>query len=744
MYSISINKTAGNNLVQGTIYEKFLSNQTYLSQKERTNLISSSIEILENCVPPTISQSEYHFHDTTGLVLGYVQSGKTLSFTSVMALACDNGYRVAIVIGGRTNLLLTQNTKRLKKDIGQFDAISVTQNENGIEFSNKVLKRLENTKNRMIVVTVLKHQMHLRNLADVFSYPSLNNSLQKKSILIFDDESDQASLNTYANSNNKKDLNRESAIYNAIKYLRSKIPNHSYIQYTATPQANLLIDYIDLLSPNWHVLIEPGEKYVGGIDFFKNTDKQRIVNIPENERYHYKEMPLEYPPKGMKEALFSFVFSSVLLCYEEFKLINSKSRLNKTSMMIHPCFRKDSIKKFYKWTKNILNAIQDNIKCGELDSLRLNYNQYMNENGWILSEIPEFEKVVEIIYEDFLDNYEVHEVIGDAEKSEFPWDAAKHHILVGGQLLDRGFTVEDLIVTYMPRDTKGINNADTIEQRCRFFGYKKDYLDFCKLYLPLGLKTDYESYVDHEIHLRDTLKKVSMTAFKRLGSPMLTKYGLNLTNKSRLSKDLIQTYFKGFKYFNPPLNFEKNNELVERFLKDLENSFLGDLKPEIKKDCQDNNTHRLFEIDRQGILEFLSRFDIGNSEENIQRSHIERLVSNMEGKFPDRVFVIQIAYKRHIGRPRTINESNRENGNPLEIKALDSNYPDYFGDRKLLKTNRSGKEEFGYENNLIVQLHKIYAEEKTPEHLTIYQKSFYTLAFSFPDKLDAIIVSNLI
>jgi hypothetical protein len=147
MFSISINKTSGIEITQGLVYEAFLSNLPWLSKIERERLIASSIEILKNCVPPIINHGSAEFNDTTGLVLGYVQSGKTLSFTSVMALACDNGYRVAILIGGRTNLLLNQNTKRLKSDIGKFDSISVAQNESSFEFGQKVLKRLENSKN---------------------------------------------------------------------------------------------------------------------------------------------------------------------------------------------------------------------------------------------------------------------------------------------------------------------------------------------------------------------------------------------------------------------------------------------------------------------------------------------------------------------------------------------------------------------------------------------------------------------
>jgi hypothetical protein len=552
-------------------------------------------------------------------------------------------------------------------------------------------------------------------------------------------------LNTFANANSKKEANNESAIFKSIKYLRSKLPNHSYIQYTATPQANLLIDYLDMLSPDWHVLIEPGENYTGGEAFFKSGNSNKIVSIPDEERYHYKDRPLIYPPKGLKDAIYNFILSSIFLCYNKFKLNKAECKLERTSLMIHPCFRKDSINKFYTWTKLIVQAIQDSIKNDELAGLQTQFNKYLDENGRIFSEVPEFNEVIEAINEDFLDNLSIHEVVGDAERTEFPWDEAKHHILVGGQLLDRGFTVEDLIVTYMPRDTKGPNNADTIEQRCRFFGYKKRYFEFCKLYLPLGLKTDYESYVDHEVHLRKTLAEYSMSEFKRLGSPMLSNNGLNLTNKSRLSQGLIETAFKGYKYFEPPLNYKKNNELIEHFLREIETyNFINVLKPKDKRDQQDNNTHKVFGISKLELINLLSRYDVGNPEENIQKSHIERLLANSKESFPDKVFIIEIAYLRKEGRPRTIKKSKRHRGNPYEISALASNYPSYFGDSKLLKTDDSGKSQFNYQGNLVVQIHRIFGDEKTEQDNPFFQRTFYTLAFAFPDNVQTTVISKII
>jgi hypothetical protein len=83
------------------------------------------------------------------------------------------------------------------------------------------------------------------------------------------------------------------------------------------------------------------------------------------------------------------------------------------------------------------------------------------------------------------------------------WEDYQFHVLVGGDKLNRGFTVEGLITTYLTR--KGNSNADTLEQRGRFFGYKEKWLDMCRLYLTNDLRTDFTSYVRHEETLRSDL-----------------------------------------------------------------------------------------------------------------------------------------------------------------------------------------------------------------------------------------------
>src|SRR6185503_10455964 len=52
-----------------------------------------------------------------GLVVGYVQSGKTTNFTAVIAKAIDAGYRLIIILSGTTNLLRDQTQRRLDTEL---------------------------------------------------------------------------------------------------------------------------------------------------------------------------------------------------------------------------------------------------------------------------------------------------------------------------------------------------------------------------------------------------------------------------------------------------------------------------------------------------------------------------------------------------------------------------------------------------------------------------------------------------
>ena len=127
------------------------------------------------------------------------------------------------------------------------------------------------------------------------------------------------------------------------------------------------------------------------------------------------------------------------------------------------------------------------------------------------STLPPFDLVVEKLPR-ALRNTTVIEfnTRGSPKTPEINWRYAEGWILVGGQAVDRGFTVDSLSVTYMPRGV-GVGNADTLQQRARFFGYKRKYLGICRLYLEQDLRDAFESYGEHERIMREELKRLADT-----------------------------------------------------------------------------------------------------------------------------------------------------------------------------------------------------------------------------------------
>ena len=76
----------------------------------------------------------------------------------------------------------------------------------------------------------------------------------------------------------------------------------------------------------------------------------------------------------------------------------------------------------------------------------------------------------------FCGSSELRRSIARGGAPSIAWSTGYAWVLVGGQLFDRGFTVEGLTVTYMPRGL-GVGHADTVQQRARFFGYKRAYAE---------------------------------------------------------------------------------------------------------------------------------------------------------------------------------------------------------------------------------------------------------------------------
>ena len=174
------------------------------------------------------------------------------------------------------------------------------------------------------------------------------------------------------------------------------------------------------------------------------------------------------------------------------------------------------------------------------------------------------------------------------------WKRNYSWILVGGQVLDRGFTVEGLTVTYMPRGP-GVGNADTIQQRARFLGYKRQYLGYCRVFLEQSVSNLYRAYVRHEEDMRDGLiahigSGRPMSEFRRV---FLLDREFRPTRQSVIDIDYIRPTFRsGWCVPNHPqeADLATNRAIVDGFLQRYAQNFEPD---EGHAARQDHQRHRV-------------------------------------------------------------------------------------------------------------------------------------------------------
>lgn len=396
----------------------------------------------------------------TGLALGFVQSGKTTSITALAAAAADDGYQLIVALLGSTNLLLDQNRSRLENSLGigtRADYVWISETNPVTDAAGKRMKEFIE-RGRVCLVPVLKHAGRIRDVAKQLA--KLPKDLK---VLVVDDEADQASLNTSQDT--------ESRTYSAIKDLRASAPNHLYVQYTATPYAPLLLDSADILSPQFVEFLMPGKGYTGGKEFFIDNADTVVRNVPVLDEQASKTPPIQLQT-SLLQALASFLAgAAVLLLHEQ-----SSPPI---SMLVHSTARNDVQARYEFLIKRQIAQWKGTVLEGDASTIPpLVQEERARLGRYGIADVSDeafLSKLREVLKEST-----IWLVNSAADVNKVDWNIAPIHILVGGNKLDRGFTVEGLTVTYMNRPASP--QVDTLEQRARAFGYRGDLLPYCQFF----------------------------------------------------------------------------------------------------------------------------------------------------------------------------------------------------------------------------------------------------------------------
>lgn len=467
-------------------------------------ITGEAVRILRKCADP-----EGNVSSTVGLVIGYVQSGKTASFTTVCALAHDNHFPLVIVIGGISVLLFEQSNGRLERDLNilgsqerrwryfRFDMKDQSPREQ-IDAALQDWRdpTIEPWRRKTVLISVMKHHGHLDALVNVLRGIDLSGV----PTVVVDDEGDQAGLNAKVNKN------EQSETYRCIQRLRACLPKHAYLLYTATPQAPLLINMIDALSPAFAEVLTPGADYTGGKVFFPRDRDGRLIpnpyvtTIPASE-IAPKGSTLPAAPDSFLDALATFWVGVAVGAIVDHEVGNR-------SMMVHPHQTRSKHNEYFTWALQLqADWARELGPSGDPDyraEILARFKSAYDDLATTMPTLPEFDRVERELPRSIRNTAVLEVNAGKGKTPKVEWERTYAHLLVGGQAMDRGFTVEGLTVTYMPRGL-GEGSADTVQQRARFFGYKRSYLGCCRVWLEADVRDAFEEYVEHEEHIRELL-----------------------------------------------------------------------------------------------------------------------------------------------------------------------------------------------------------------------------------------------
>ena len=416
-------------------------------------------------------------NDRVALLIGHVQSGKTVNFMSIMANAILQpfNYKIIVVLTSTIDRLHNQTVKRIKDSfaidsdlrnlIKLFDLREQETKKyfKTHDFTSDIKNELDN--DVILIFTILKEH---RNISNFHQFIDKNKEqFSKFKFLIIDDEGDDASV-----SNDKDDKTRKT--HENINKLFNTLVNKSYISVTATPYAQMMLNKNDTLMPRRVYCIEPGDGYKG-LDVF--CDERYFKIIDENDNN------IDWGKTDIFEECLIYYYIIWALYFKNNNLNKSNAR---SYMMIHTNIK--------KWTHVHIKEQIKNFKHNYLEYLE---SKNKNELSYV-SFVDKLEKIIKKYNIDkqlnginlLQDNDFLEKLIFSIKRTaitclnedENNKNESFSNILIGSKKLERGITIENLLTTFFTNKAKNSIPIDTFLQRSRWFGYRNQILDYMKIF----------------------------------------------------------------------------------------------------------------------------------------------------------------------------------------------------------------------------------------------------------------------
>ena len=514
-------------------YKKYI--QSFLPPEVVKTIDDDTDRIIDNIGNPKLSK-----FDIYGIVVGHVQSGKTSNYASVICKAADAGYKFIVVIAGDKNNLRNQTQKRINESfvgksignkrigVGKFEPYRLDKLPKSLttiekDFNTKDANDNSQGTNFDIITSpiLLVIKKNTSTLTSVISWlkNQYKNKIPEHSMLVIDDESDYASINT-------KEVDDPTTINRKIRALLGIFHKSSYIAYTATPYANIFIDHQveeiekiridnknkdldiskDLFPRDFIYALDTPTNYFGARKIFLEDREKYIIEIDDYEDIipikHKKDYDLIDLPPSLYGAIRVYLLNIAIR--------HLRGDYNKhNSMLIHISRFSDIHSKIALLVQNFLEPIKDDIRVyGKLP----NSKEQSTEIKILFKIYKKYFQEIEFTFDEIIKKLSDSTVIVREEhqksktRIEYRDDMPSNIIAIGGMSLSRGFTLEGLSVSYFIRSTVFY---DTLMQMGRWFGYRTNYEDLCKIYMPYSVAEYFTQIIEATEELMSNFKEMS-------------------------------------------------------------------------------------------------------------------------------------------------------------------------------------------------------------------------------------------
>lgn len=509
----------GSNIIN---LQDYLGREENFSTHDLNNLLNDACDIFRRCLNPSSPGS------AKGLIYGYIQSGKTAVIITTIALAADNGYKNFIILTSDLNDLYEQTLDRIKRSLGSFQVLGKGDFTRHIGSTSTVSLVMVSSKNTRVLnrVIILANQLQW----------------QHDSVMVIDDEADQASLDTNIN---KPARTRRSGVNQRITELREQLISYSYLQTTATPQALLLQDNQSTFKPDFVVTTTPGTGYCGGNYFFGSDDFQNSQHISLVPNFDVAAIRTSNEiPDTVKQSIIVFFLGAAIL-----RLQGSTKNY---TYLLHTSFKQDDHRLAAELVRLFQNELQLELTVAVRTSLDKISPQYLTELNNAYAElqrtfrasIPSFNDVINEAAGKIASTY-VTEVNSSTGNGVSPNPSGKHTLYIGGQKIGRGVTVKNLLVTYYGRDANQ-PQMDTVLQHARMYGYRQNELPATRIYLPQHLASRF-----YDIHKSDDAVRAKCQSTHEAIPVIPLRRGLKPCRGNVLNQNTVETgtYLGGQNYF---------------------------------------------------------------------------------------------------------------------------------------------------------------------------------------------------